>query len=267
MPPKLSSDTTIRRIHREIAGLKKEDLGPMSLAPSDDSLFLWEATLPGPEGSLYEGGMFEVEMRLASDYPFTAPKANFKTRIYHMNQISEQGNICIDILKHQWSPALSLFKLLLSLSSLLTDPNPKDPLVPSIANQYVRDRKQHDSTAREWTRLYARPKPPTISTPKQSLRVQGKRKAPDPGSSSQPPQAMARSNIPIRIEEPITIEDSDDETSRSSAKGKRRREADCSEILGVSDDGSDSIGRDRVGTSRKRRNTSQITEVIIIDDD
>lgn len=43
--------------------------------------------------------------------------------IYHMN-ISEHGGICIDILKHNWSPALSLFKVILSLSSLLTDPNP-----------------------------------------------------------------------------------------------------------------------------------------------
>lgn len=40
-------------------------------------------------------------------------------------QISEAGGICIDILKHNWSPALSLFKVMLSLSSLLTDPNPR----------------------------------------------------------------------------------------------------------------------------------------------
>jgi len=71
--------------------------------------------------------------------------------------ISEQGGICIDILKHTWSPALSLFKVMLSLSSLLTDPNPKDPLVPSVATQYIRNRKLHDTTARQWTELYAKP--------------------------------------------------------------------------------------------------------------
>jgi ubiquitin-protein ligase len=46
---------TIKRIHREIADLAKEDLGPMRLTPSDDSLFLWKASLPGPAGSVYEG--------------------------------------------------------------------------------------------------------------------------------------------------------------------------------------------------------------------
>ena len=46
---------TIKRIHREVADLKKEDLGGMELGPSEDSLFIWKATLPGPQGSLYEG--------------------------------------------------------------------------------------------------------------------------------------------------------------------------------------------------------------------
>ncbi|KAF9461192.1 ubiquitin-conjugating enzyme/RWD-like protein [Collybia nuda] len=159
MPPGVSSPMTIKRIHREIADLKKEDLGPIVLGPSEDDLYLWKGSIPGPEGSVYEGGVYIFEVNLPLDYPFSAPHVTFKTRIYHMN-ISEQGNICIDILKHNWSPALSLFKVMLSLSSLLTDLNPKDPLVPAIATQFVRNRKTHDSTARQWTEMFARPKPP-----------------------------------------------------------------------------------------------------------
>ncbi|TFY57329.1 hypothetical protein EVJ58_g7085 [Rhodofomes roseus] len=160
-----SLQTTLKRIHREIADLKKEDLGSITLAPSDDNLFSWTATIPGPEGSVYEGGLFHVEISLAHDYPFSAPKVTFRTRIYHMN-INERGNICIDILKHNWSPALSLFKVILSLSSLLTDPNPKDPLVPSIATEYVRNRTKHNQTARQWTELYARPPTSTSASVK-----------------------------------------------------------------------------------------------------
>lgn len=57
------------------------------------------------------------------------------------------------LLKNAWSPALSLYKVILSLSSLLTDPNPSDPLVPSIAQEYKSNRKKHDATAKQWVEL------------------------------------------------------------------------------------------------------------------
>lgn len=62
--------TTLKRIHREIADLKKEDLGNITLGPSSDSLFQWKATIPGPDGSVYEGGIFNVDITLAHDYPY-----------------------------------------------------------------------------------------------------------------------------------------------------------------------------------------------------
>jgi ubiquitin-protein ligase len=66
-----------------------------------------------------------------------------------------KGAICLDILKDQWSPALTLSKVLLSICSLLTDPNPKDPLVGSIAQQLIQNREEHDKTAAEWVKRYA----------------------------------------------------------------------------------------------------------------
>lgn len=100
------------------------------------------------------GGVFRLAIRFPSDYPFKPPIITFKTKIYHPN-INSAGGICLDILKDQWSPALNISKALLSILSLLTDANPKDPLMPDIARQYVNDRAEYDDTARQWTLAHA----------------------------------------------------------------------------------------------------------------
>ncbi|EIW76054.1 hypothetical protein CONPUDRAFT_147060 [Coniophora puteana RWD-64-598 SS2] len=204
------SPMTMKRIHREISDSKKEDLGTMTLAPSDESLFRWSASIPGPQGSPYEGGVFKLEIVLGHDYPFSAPKVIFLTRIYHMN-ISDRGSICIDILKGNWSPALSLFKVMLSLSSLLTDPNPSDPLVPSIATEYVRNRQQHDRTAKEWTDLYAKPGARSqFSSSSSAMNGSSNQSARTRGSRA----AMAAASGPLP---PLTIDNIAARTQRSSA--------------------------------------------------
>lgn len=120
------------------------------------SVYNWQATIMGPPDSPYAGGVFFLNIRFPPDYPFKPPKVSFtaNTRIYHPN-INSNGNICLDILKDQWSPALTISKVLLSVCSLLTDPNPDDPLVPEIAQLYKTDRARYEATAREWTRKYA----------------------------------------------------------------------------------------------------------------
>ena len=108
----------------------------------------------GPDDSPYSGGVFFLNIRFPPDYPFKPPKVNFTTKIYHPN-INSNGSICLDILKDQWSPALTISKVLLSISSLLTDPNPDDPLVPEIANLYKNDMAKYTEVAKEWTSKYA----------------------------------------------------------------------------------------------------------------
>ena len=82
-------------------------------------------------GSPYAAGVFFLDIVFPTDYPFKPPKIQFKTRIYHCN-INSNGQICLDILKDQWSPALTIAKVLLSISSLLTDANPSEWLVNSL---------------------------------------------------------------------------------------------------------------------------------------
>lgn len=101
-------------------------------------------------------GCIQTRNPFPVSYPFHAPKIVFNTKIYHPN-ISPSGAICLDILKNQWSPALTISKVLLSICSLLSDANPNDPLVPEIAEIYVKDRQRYDETARVWTQRYAMP--------------------------------------------------------------------------------------------------------------
>ena len=144
----------LKRIKRELKDYLKDPPGNCSAGPKEENIFDWEATLMGPSDSPYEGGVFFLNIRFPADYPFKPPKVKFITRIYHPN-INANGGICLDILKDQWSPALTISKVLLSICSLLTDPNPDDPLVPEIARLYKNKRKQYEKTAQEWTRKYA----------------------------------------------------------------------------------------------------------------
>lgn len=144
-----------RRIQRELEELRTSPIDTCTAGPvSETDLYTWDATLIGPKDSPYEGGLFHLGLVFPTNYPFKPPKVYFKTKVFHPN-INAQGGICLDILKDQWSPALSIAKVLLSISSLLTDANPKDPLVPDIAQLYVDDRAEFDRTAREWTQRYA----------------------------------------------------------------------------------------------------------------
>ena len=81
-------------------------------------------------------------------------KMQFKTPIYHPN-ISRYGDICLDILKDAWTPVLNTSKVLLSICSLLSDPNPNDPLEKSIAKQYIENREKYNRMAKNHTYTYA----------------------------------------------------------------------------------------------------------------
>ncbi|KAI8096761.1 ubiquitin-conjugating enzyme E2-24 kDa [Halteromyces radiatus] len=149
-----AQSSSARRISKELAEIALDPPSNCSAGPKGDNLFEWVSTIYGPADSPYAHGIFFLDIQFPKEYPFKPPKITFRTRIYHCN-INSQGAICLDILKENWSPALTISKVLLSICSLLTDANPHDPLVGSIAQEYLLDREQHDRTAREWTKQYA----------------------------------------------------------------------------------------------------------------
>jgi len=111
--------------------------------------------MKGPVDTPYEGGIFKISMQMPADYPYKPPSMSFMTQVYHPN-ISRDGSICIDILKDQWSSVLRATKVILSLSALLANPNPDDPLVLETAREYRDDRKKYETNAREWVNKFAK---------------------------------------------------------------------------------------------------------------
>ena len=142
------------RLQKELLDLTKNPPSNCSAGVVGDDLFQWRATIIGAEDTPYHGGMFYLDIHFPNDYPFKAPKVNFITKIYHPN-INSAGSICVDILRDNWSPALTMSKVLLSISSLLSDPNPDDPLEPEIANEYKSNKTKYINTAKSWTEIYA----------------------------------------------------------------------------------------------------------------
>ncbi len=144
----------IRRIKRELKDINDNPPLVCNAETIDDDFYHWSASLTGPSETPYEDGIFNMDIRFPIDYPFSPPKIVFTTKIYHPN-INSNGNICLDILKDNWSPVLTVSKIILSISSLLSDPNPDDPLVNSIAQLYRDDYEEWFKKAKEHTRKWA----------------------------------------------------------------------------------------------------------------
>jgi len=145
----------MRRIQKELKELIRDTPVNCSAGPeSEADIFTWRATILGPTETPYENGIFYLVILFPIDYPSNPPRIKFKTKVYHPN-INANGSINLDILKTQWSPALSITKVLLSVYSLLSAPNPDDALVPEIANLYKTNREEFNRKAKEYTIEYA----------------------------------------------------------------------------------------------------------------
>ncbi|PGH33769.1 ubiquitin-conjugating enzyme E2 C [[Emmonsia] crescens] len=117
-----------KRLQSELMQLMMSPSPGISAFPdADGNLLSWTATISGPTETPYEGLTFKLSFAFPSNYPYAPPTVLFKTPIYHPN-VDFSGRICLDILKDKWSAVYNVQSVLLSLQSLLGEPNNASPL-------------------------------------------------------------------------------------------------------------------------------------------
>ncbi|KAI6036888.1 ubiquitin-conjugating enzyme/RWD-like protein [Pisolithus microcarpus] len=108
--------------------------GISAFPKNDSNLFEWAGTIEGAPGTIYASLAFRISISFPSNYPYSAPTIKFETPCYHPNVDINGGAICLDILQDKWSAVYSVQTVLLSLQSLLGEPNNASPLNPDAAN-------------------------------------------------------------------------------------------------------------------------------------
>eukprot|EP00891_Asterochloris_glomerata_P007567 jgi/Astpho2/7567/Aster-02473 len=114
---------------------------------SDDNLFLWTASIFGPDETPFEGGIFSLRITFSEQYPEKPPRVRFTSDMFHPNVYGD-GTLCLDIIQDAWSPCHNVCTILTSIQSLLTDPNCASPANPDAAQLYTNNRKEYNKRVR-----------------------------------------------------------------------------------------------------------------------
>ncbi|XP_060519280.1 ubiquitin-conjugating enzyme E2 T-like [Cylas formicarius] len=146
------------RLARELSKIGNSDMKTICVFAKDENMNVLEAQIIGPENTPYEKGIFKLEIIIPEKYPFMPPSIRFITKVYHPN-IDENGRICMDLIKMppkgSWKPTIGLEGVLIAIRMLLETPNPDDPLIADIAEQYKRSIEDFVKKAKEYTIQYA----------------------------------------------------------------------------------------------------------------
>ncbi|KAJ3297043.1 Ubiquitin-conjugating enzyme E2 11 [Rhizoclosmatium sp. JEL0117] len=124
----------------------------VSAFPEEGNLLSWIATIHGPVGTVYDGFTYKLSMKFPLNYPFTAPTIRFETPMYHPN-VDTAGNICLDILKEKWSAIYNVQTVLLSLQSLLGEPNNDSPLNGQAADMWSKPKEFREMVRQTWKEI------------------------------------------------------------------------------------------------------------------
>ncbi|ERN12176.1 hypothetical protein AMTRI_Chr08g164170 [Amborella trichopoda] len=127
-PPKpVDSNSVSLRLQKELMILMMSGDVGISAFPEGENIFSWIGTIKGGNGTCYQGLSYKLSLRFPLDYPFKPPLVKFETMCFHPN-VDQYGNICLDIFQDKWSSAYDCRTILLSIQSLLGEPNTESPL-------------------------------------------------------------------------------------------------------------------------------------------
>lgn len=115
------------RLQKELMVLMMTTEKGISAFPDGENLFRWIGTILGPEETVYTGQKYRLQLEFPNSYPYSAPVVKFLTPCFHPN-VDLSGSICLDILKDKWSALYDVRTILLSIQSLLGEPNNDSPL-------------------------------------------------------------------------------------------------------------------------------------------
>ena len=150
------------RWHAELA---KNPIDLVSVGLTDENIYDWEILIMGPDGTLYEGGFFKARLVFPKDFPNKPPTMTFQSEMWHPN-IYENGEVCISILhdpgedphnlhetaEERWRPILGVEQILMSVISMLSDPNDESPANLDAAIQWRNDRAGFKKKVRQCVR-------------------------------------------------------------------------------------------------------------------
>mmetsp|Transcript_1514 Transcript_1514/g.4387 ORF Transcript_1514/g.4387 Transcript_1514/m.4387 type:complete len:168 (-) Transcript_1514:396-899(-) len=148
------SDYGAELLRRQLAELNKNPIDLVSVGLTDDEdVYDWEVMIMGPDGTLYEGGFFKARLTFPKDFPNMPPAMKFVSEMWHPN-VYEDGKVCISILHPpgedamnaqesadmRWRPILGVEQILISVISMLSDPNDESPANLDAAVMWRNDR-------------------------------------------------------------------------------------------------------------------------------
>ncbi|KAM0672826.1 ubiquitin-conjugating enzyme E2 [Ordospora colligata] len=127
-----------RRLMKDLRTVRTSLDKTIFAEPLEDDLMTWVAVVFGPEETPFESGTFSLVLKFPESYPQDPPNVKFISEMFHPN-IYPSGDLCLDILSNRWNPSYDVMGVLISIQSLLNDPNTKSPANLDAASLFSSD--------------------------------------------------------------------------------------------------------------------------------